>query len=138
MADPAWHLITVGVTDRFGDNGIVGVMLAQAGDSVLTLDTFLLSCRVIGRAVETAMLAHLCDIAEQRGLSQLSGELIPTAKNVPVRDLFERHGFSKIAEDPSGSSLWRIGLPQQRVRCPDWFQVVAADERPLAGARSEC
>jgi FkbH-like protein len=129
IADPDWSLVTVGVTDRFGDNGIVGIMFARASGTVLLLDTFLLSCRVIGRAVETAMLAHLCDIAEQRGLTELAGELIPTAKNMPVRDLFERHGFAKVNEDASGASLWRIRLPEQRVQYPDWFRLVGTSVR---------
>jgi FkbH-like protein len=124
MVDPDWSLMTIELNDRFGDNGIVGVVLAKVAGDALNIDTFLLSCRVIGRAVETAMLAHLCDLAEQRGLDGVIGELIPTAKNLPVRDLFERHGFAKTKEEPSGATLWRIGLPQQRVRWPDWFRVV--------------
>jgi FkbH-like protein len=126
MADPDWHLVTVGVTDKFGDNGIVGIMFAHAGQDSLDIDTFLLSCRVIGRTVETAMLAHLCDLAEQRNLRSLNGRLIPTSKNVPVRDLFERHGFEKISEDPAGATNWRIGIPDARVKWPEWFRVVRA------------
>ena len=123
-ADPGWISMTVGLTDRFGDNGIIGVMLATIGSQALDIDTFLLSCRVIGRGVETAMLAQLCDIADQRRLPALTGQLIPTAKNIPVRDLFERHGFAKVAEDAAGASVWRLDLPQQRVRWPEWFRVV--------------
>ena len=74
------------------------------------------------------MLAHLCDLAEQRGLDAVVGELLPTAKNVPVRDLFERHGFAKEKEDGSGASIWRLRLREKRVRWPDWFRVVR-DER---------
>jgi FkbH-like protein len=58
-ADPTWIVTTVGVRDRFGDNGIVGVIMAKQAGDVVDIDTFLLSCRVIGRSVETAMLAHL-------------------------------------------------------------------------------
>lgn len=124
MADPEWSLVTVGVTDRFGDNGIVGVMMARAVDTVLDIDTFLLSCRVIGRTVETGMLAYLCDLAERRGLKALTGQLIPTEKNLPVRSLFDQHGFSKIGEDASGGTVWRLSLPEQRVPWPAWLRVV--------------
>ena len=96
LADPAWLAIVVSVRDRFGDNGIVGVMMARALDDRLDIDTFLLSCRVIGRTVETAMLAFLCDAAQERGLKVLSGRLVPTAKNMPIRDLFPKHGFDKL------------------------------------------
>src|SRR6185312_2652807 len=57
--DPAWVVATVGVRDRFGDNGIVGFVMARYAGDALDIDTLLLSCRVIGRTVETAMLAHL-------------------------------------------------------------------------------
>ena len=128
MSQPDWILLTVGVTDKFGDNGIVGVAMARQVDDVLDIDNFLLSCRVIGRGVETAMLAHLCDCAEQRGITALTGQLIPTAKNVPVQKLFEENGFSKTTEEPSGSSFWRIALPAQRVQWPDWFKIVRGEE----------
>ena len=71
----------------------------------------------------------MCDRAEQRGLNAIAGELIPNAKNLPVRDLFERHGFDKVSQDDAGASLWRIGVPQQRLQWPDWFRVVRGGAR---------
>ena len=124
MPQANWVVLTVGVTDKFGDNGIVGVMMAQQLNDVLEIDNFLLSCRVIGRGVEAAMLAHLCDCAEQRGLTALTGQLIPTAKNIPVQKLFEEQGFSKTGVDPSGASFWRLSLPAQRAQWPAWFKIV--------------
>lgn len=123
MCDPDWLAIAVGVRDRFGDNGIVGVMLARAAGDSLDIDTFLLSCRVIGRTVESAMLAHLCDAAQARGLKKLCGRVVPTDKNVPVRDLFEKHGFSKQSEDKSGSTNWELDLARGPVQRPSWFGV---------------
>lgn len=125
MADPAWLLFTVGVRDKFGDNGIVGVMMAKVDEGRLDIDTLLLSCRVIGRTVETAMLAHLCAAAHERGLSALGGELRRSAKNAPVLDLFERHGFAKIDEDAAGNSRWKLDLRGTPVQCPDWFRRAA-------------
>ncbi|MFT7774328.1 HAD-IIIC family phosphatase [Roseateles sp.] len=121
MGAADWELLTVGVRDRFGDNGIVGIMMAQAQGEQLEIDTFLLSCRVIGRTVETAMLAQLCEAAAARGLSRLSGQLRPTAKNMPARDLFERHGFAKQSEDEAGNSRWVLELREAAIPFPDWF-----------------
>lgn len=123
VADPDWIAITVGVRDRFGDNGIVGVMMARADGEGLDIDTFLLSCRVIGRAVESAMLAHLCDAAQARGLKKLYGKVVPTDKNVPSRDLFDKHGFSKQSEDAQGITSWELDLTCKPVRLPDWFKI---------------
>lgn len=125
MGDPSWLLLTVGVRDKFGDNGIVGVMMAQAREGRLDIDTFLLSCRVIGRTVETAMLAHLCMAARERGIGKLSGQLRPSAKNLPARDLFERHGFTRLGEDGSGNSTWELNLQNAPIGYPDWFTQVA-------------
>lgn len=123
MTDPDWVAMTVGVRDRFGDNGIVGVMMARAVEDRLDIDTFLLSCRVIGRTVESAMLASLCDAAKERGLRKLSGRVVPTEKNMPVRDLFAKHGFSKLQEDESGSTAWELDLDCGQVQRPSWFRV---------------
>lgn len=121
MSADDWTLLTVGVRDRFGDNGIVGVMMARAQDKQFEIDTFLLSCRVIGRTVETAMLAQLCELALSRGLVRLSGQVRATAKNMPARDLFERHGFAKQSEDEAGNSHWMLDLREASITFPDWF-----------------
>ncbi|MBU3998825.1 MAG: HAD-IIIC family phosphatase, partial [Gammaproteobacteria bacterium] len=126
LGDPDHLLVTVGVLDRFGDNGIVGLMMARADASRLAIDTFLLSCRVIGRTVETAMLAYLCEAARQRGLSKLCGHVVPTEKNVPARDLFEKHGFRKLGEDESGTTTWELDLATTTVQAPDWFEMQAS------------
>ena len=67
MTDTAWLQTSIQVRDSFGDNGIVGVVFAREDGGALDVDTFLLSCRVIGRTIETAMLAHLCEEASRRG-----------------------------------------------------------------------
>lgn len=124
IADPDWLAITVGVRDRFGDNGIVGVMMARAAGDSLDIDTFLLSCRVIGRTVESAMLAHLCDVAQARGLKKLFGRVVPTDKNVPIRDLFDKHGFSRLTEGDDAATSWELDLAHKSVRRPDWFNTL--------------
>ncbi len=125
MANPDWLLVTVGVRDRFGDNGIVGVMMAKVGEERLHIDTFLLSCRVIGRTVETAMLAFLFEAAQALGLKALRGRVVPSDKNMPARDLFEKHGFSKLHEDPGGTTSWEFDLSSEPVRRPAWFRMAA-------------
>jgi FkbH-like protein len=117
-ADPEWFTATVTVRDRFGDNGIVGLVLARRDGVALDVDTFLLSCRVIGRTVETAMLALLCQAAARRGLGAIRGHVIATAKNQPARDLFERHGFAS-----EGAGGWLLQLDRRVVAMPEWFRV---------------
>lgn len=79
----------VEVRDRFGDYGLVGVMIFGTDASALNIDTFLLSCRVLGRGVEHQMLNHLAKIAEERQLSVVNADFIPTKKNLPARNFLE-------------------------------------------------
>jgi FkbH-like protein len=121
-ADAAWVVATVRVRDRFGDNGIVGLVMAKATHDVLDIDTLLLSCRVIGRTVETAMLAYLCDRARALGVVALTGTITPTPKNEPARDLFARHGFASVGRDSDGTSHWRLELADRDVAWPAWLE----------------
>jgi FkbH-like protein len=79
----------VEVSDRFGDYGLVGVMIAGERAGALAIDTFLLSCRVLGRGVEHHMLRTLGEMADERGLSQVSATLITTRKNLPAFQFLE-------------------------------------------------
>lgn len=124
--DPSWVLTTVQVRDRFGDNGIVGFMMARLSGGRVEIDTFLLSCRVIGRTVETAMLAYLLALAKEKRLGEMRGRFVPTAKNAPARDIYERHGFVKIAEDES-SSQWLLRVDGASLVYPAWLKIVESD-----------
>ena len=67
MQPPEWGIFTLAAKDRFGDNGIVGVAILRLEGDVAEIDTLLLSCRVIGRTIETAFLAALAKLAGERG-----------------------------------------------------------------------
>lgn len=124
VADPDWEVATVRVADTFGDNGIVGLMMARAQEDALAIETFLLSCRVIGRTVETAMLAHQAGRARARGLARLRGRIVPTAKNEPVRDLYARHGFRPQAAAGQQDEAWELDLAAGGIEDPAWLTVV--------------
>ncbi len=82
------------LTDRFGDYGLVGLILGVPEDAmVLVIDTWLLSCRAMGRTVENAMFSYLVDQAAAAGYMTIKGVYRPSEKNAPVADLFPRLGF---------------------------------------------
>lgn len=89
LAQAGLECCVVEVSDRFGDYGLVGVMIVGTEADALTIDTFLLSCRVLGRGVEHAMLIHLAKMAQQRNLSWVKIPLIPTKKNLPALNFLE-------------------------------------------------
>jgi FkbH-like protein len=92
--------LVVEVTDRFGDYGLVGVIIFTVTADTLEIDTFLLSCRVLGRGIEYKMLAKLGDIARKRQIDWVDVTYKPTHKNQPIRDFLEQVGseFNKHLE----------------------------------------
>jgi FkbH-like protein len=77
------------VKDRFGDYGVVGVVITVDTGEVTEMDTFLLSCRVLGRGVEHQILAEVANLSQERGLAKIRLRWSPTAKNLPARQFLE-------------------------------------------------
>jgi amino acid adenylation domain-containing protein/FkbH-like protein len=90
--DNGGECLAVNLSDRFGDYGLVGVILYSAGESALAIDTMLLSCRALGRKVEHHMLSRLGEIARQRKLGRVIAKFIPTRKNQPALDFLDSIG----------------------------------------------
>lgn len=114
MEDGRWITRTVSLADRFGDNGLISVVLAHESPRALQIDTWLMSCRVLKRGVEGFVLNHLVKIARERQLSAILGEYVPTAKNALVRDHFRKLGFALVREAEDGHSWWELSVR------PDW------------------
>jgi FkbH-like protein len=128
-ASPAWRVWSLRVKDRYADNGLVALAIARLDGQVCEIDSFLMSCRVIGRTVETALLAHLAADARERGATVLQGWLLDTKKNAPAREFYRDHGF-EVAETTTEGVLWRLDLRNKEIRTPKWIkQEMAADER---------
>jgi FkbH-like protein len=117
-----WQVSSIRVRDRFGDHGLVGVAIAHDEGEVCEIDTLLLSCRVIGRMVETALLAYLAESAAARGRRRLSGWFLPTKKNVPAKDFYAQHGF-QLDKQTSEGSCWTLDLREQSIACPEWIKL---------------
>ncbi|SDB72044.1 HAD-IIIC family phosphatase [Belnapia rosea] len=112
--DPASLALALRLTDRFGDNGLISVILARPDASLRPeewlIDTWLMSCRVLGRQVEAATMQVLTTLAAQQGIHALIGEYRPTARNGMVADHYSRLGFKPMAplpDRPEGTLVWR-------------------------------
>jgi FkbH-like protein len=91
---PDWRLYSVEVTDRFGEYGLTGLAFVDCADPLRPhLETLILSCRVLGRGVESAFFWEVMQDLRSHGADQLTARFIPTAKNVPIREFLPRHGF---------------------------------------------
>jgi FkbH-like protein len=97
------------LTDKFGDNGLVTAIAGHAEAETLHIDLWLMSCRVLKRGMEDAMLDALVDAARARGLQQIVGYYYRTPKNDMVSEHYERMGFSQVTDaDDNSASTWRL------------------------------
>ena len=83
------------VLDKFGDNGVTGVYIVKKNEMYWIIDTFLLSCRIMGRGVENAILSQILKEAKLNGVKELRAEFIPTSKNKPAENFLADYGFTK-------------------------------------------
>ncbi len=97
--DPAVVTMSARLRDRFADHGLIAVLVAEQRDDSLVIDTWLMSCRVIGRDLEQAMLNELAGLARARGCKTLRGIYVPSARNQLVADLYQRLGFSPATDE---------------------------------------
>jgi FkbH-like protein len=105
MDDPRAFGLQLRLVDRFGDNGIIAIVIGRLQDDQdLLIDTWLMSCRVLGRQVEPTTLNLIAEQALRLGARRLIGEFRPTKKNAMVREHYTRLGFTSLTSEASGAS----------------------------------
>jgi FkbH-like protein len=133
-SSPHHYACAIRISDRFGDNGVVGLAIIEFCELDARIDSFLLSCRVIGRGIESAFLWHLAMKARAEGARRLFGEFVPSAKNRLCVDFYPSHGFQLIPPDVSramqGTVCYVLDLATQAPEKPLWitFQEEYKDE----------
>jgi FkbH-like protein len=110
VSNPDWMTLTVSLSDRFGDNGLISVLLAHDEGDALMVDTWVMSCRVLKRGVERLLLNHLVANARSRGRVRILGEYLATPKNALVGDHYEGLGFARLGESSPQHSRWELNI----------------------------
>lgn len=124
LADaPSSRVIWLDLADRFGAYGIVGAAILNSDAGVAVIDTFLMSCRVLGRRVEAALIAVVAERARAMGASTLVGEYVPSERNQQVADLYDRLGFTRIGP-VAGTARWEWTLDRDGPARPEWIRIV--------------
>lgn len=95
------------VSDRFGETGIVGIVGVALGERA-EIEDFVMSCRVMGRLIEAYMLERVEQDIWQKGYKELYARYIPTAKNQPVAELYDKMGYERLAETADGAVEYRL------------------------------
>ena len=109
-ADEKYITLYGKLADKFGDNGVVSVVIAEKDGDCAHIRLWLMSCRVLKRDMELAMLDGLAERCLAEGISTLYGYYYPTAKNNMVREFYGQLGFEKISEDEAGNTGWKLSL----------------------------
>ncbi len=112
LADTGKIVYLYRVEDRFGDNGIVAAVIVDCKD-VPVIEEFAMSCRVMGKNIENAILDQVEEDLQRRGKKCLRGIYLPTAKNKPVEDLYARLGYEKIQDLPDGGVVYELELAEK-------------------------
>jgi FkbH-like protein len=123
MDTPGALTLQLRLTDAFGDNGIIGIVIGKPDNGVMQLDTWLMSCRVLGRQVEEATMNLVAEQARELGATQLLGEYLPSKKNGMVREHYSKLGFEAGVSAADGSSRWHKQLADYRP-FPTFIEIV--------------
>jgi FkbH-like protein len=136
LKDPDCDSLVSRVSDRFGDYGLVGAAIAKRAEDAMCVDTFLLSCRALGRGVEDRLLEELAERSAQRGLRTMNVEYCPSGRNQAARLFLGRISHRLCDDLPHTIMLETAGVAETLHRGADKAGV--AEETPLPrSARSE-
>ncbi|MBU6461261.1 MAG: HAD family hydrolase [Bradyrhizobium sp.] len=109
MCDPDYYTLTMSLKDKFGDSGLISIIILKMSDAVV-IDEFLMSCRVLKRGVEAFAMNAIFELARQRGSHSVVGSYLPTPKNGMVRDFYPGFGFARVEETLHGETTWRMDV----------------------------
>lgn len=113
------------LSDRFGSNGVVGEIIAILKEDKAIFDTFLLSCRIIGRKAEIGFVGYILRDLQKRGINKVLGIYIPSAKNMLTKGIFEKLGFVLVEKKDDGEEIWEYSLET----LPEMPELITIKER---------
>lgn len=123
--DPQFLTLYGKLEDKFGDNGVVSLVIGQKEEKTMHIRLWLMSCRVLKRDMEYAMMDTLVKDCRKQGVETIYGYYYKTAKNAMVKEFYSLMGFEKINEDEQENSTWKYEVPVD-YRCKN--EVIAVEE----------
>lgn len=131
LADVNKRIFLYNVADRFGDNGIVAAVIVDVAGEVPVIEEFVMSCRIMGKNIEYAVVENVEQALRGEGFRSLRGIYLPTAKNKPVEKLYEQLGYRKTGELSDGGCEYEIAL--ENVPKREYYVKLAGAEESLLG-----
>jgi FkbH-like protein len=123
-----WKIWCISVADKFGDNGITGCIMVKPTPvpslkgRVYEIDTFLLSCRILGKGIEMAFIKKILSILRREGVKEVKANYIPTAKNAHVEDFYDKCGFTLFLKK-EGEKLYKIDLAEADLEIKKYYHI---------------
>ncbi len=102
------------VSDKFGDNGITALAIVKVEENTANIDSFLLSCRILGRGIETAFLNYILNKLFDKGINNITASFIPTTKNKQTEHFYENNGFILVSTRPNMQKKYKLELAEKR------------------------
>lgn len=115
----------ISVSDRFGDNGITGGIILRSNGNSAEIDTLLLSCRILGKDIESAFFKAIMNKMLSKGITEISARYIPTAKNALVADFYDRQGMLQI-EEKDGRKSYSLSLCEP-FAIPEYYHITSTE-----------
>jgi FkbH-like protein len=122
-------VLSIRVTDIYGDNGITGVCIVKLGSESALIDTFLMSCRIMGRNIEYAFLSKVVELLRASGFKTITALYRKTEKNKAAMDFYQKAGFTAISENMN-ETVYRLDGPAKLDRTGQ-IETIVKGEPPL-------
>ena len=118
--EQGWGIWCISVADKFGDNGITGAIMVTPGGEI---DTFLLSCRILGKGIELAFVKKILAILKDEGITSLRASYFPTAKNAQVKKFWDKCGFALVNETEDGERHYSLNVSVANTIIEDYYHI---------------
>ena len=131
-ADPHYLTLYGKLSDKFGDNGVVSIVIGKTDPDTpeeLRIELWLMSCRVLKRNMEFAMMDELVRKAQAAGIRKITGYYYPTSKNAMVKDFYRDMGFTKTDEDAAGNTVWVYQISADERKRQDVIRINSGEEK---------
>lgn len=115
-------VLSISVSDKFGDSGMTGAVIYTLEGDMAIINSFIMSCRIMGRNIEKAIMNYIIETLQKQGVIKVVAKYIPTKKNMPVKDLYDMFNFS-IIDEHSGEKDYELSIGEYKKQNVDYIKI---------------
>jgi FkbH-like protein len=118
------RIFTLSVRDKFGDSGMTGLCIVDFNDKMATIDSLLLSCRILGKGIEKAFVEYILSHLQSLGITNVAADYLPTSKNIQVKKFYETIGFTLMNEDIISAKHYQANLQTLTITSNNNYKII--------------